>query len=589
VRNRIVYLAALSFLCVARLNGRALQTPLPFEAHFREQLYTVFNPIDSPWHIDALVGGYQRWADTAFSAQCDPCSRSPGALAALFFNEGCFTAQQAFAPNSGQSPLDPFLNDLLCPRIKYTDSGAVLIVSADYAVNDCWDIGLRAQLPIRKISVKRLHSPGTGSSIFGGNTIADVAIFDTETVDGATVDSFAFRLDFLSKLPIDCKQPGLSLPFVNYNNSAFPQTPITFFNLDMTDNPNLDNLPLGPDNRNAITVLQSNGIPPEPFGVDQALVQGLPALSANGTSLGLNQRARFILANNYTPLGANPGTQSQMWIVPTVDVPDDTLVSRAEIIRTQVARLLTCINPSAESLFTQCAGTSFDCQEQNGTGDLDIDFFARYIFCHEFLMEGFLGVRCPTGKQTQASTIFFLPLGNNGHTELKVGGHVRWNPIDWFIFNADALFSHALKHNESVAASFRGALVKNLGPTLCANIWWNYVQAHMDATWYFVQNSCWELSWHLGYEVYAKFKDHVCFGISSTTDCVGNVEPLDPSVLEQNTNGLSHKVYGDLCVGCYPLSCMAFRFFGGFNTVVAGQSMPKEHGYHLGALLSFDF
>jgi hypothetical protein len=586
----------IQFLCVAGLLGTVslmgvvIQTPLPFESYFRNQLYTLAKYSDEHcWHIDALFGGYSRSADTAFGARCDHCSHNQGALTTLFFNEPCFTAAQVFAPSSPPSPNNPFLNTLLCPRLRYTDSGVVMMVSADYHVDRHWDIGIRAQLPVRKIKVKRLQSPGTGSSIFGGESIVDVARFDTETVDGVSVDSFAFRLDFLSKIAVDCQQPGLSIPFVNYRNSAFPITPITMFNLDVTDNPALDNLPLGPDNRNAVTILQSNGIPPEPFGVAQSAVQGLPALSGDGTSLTPGGRARFVATNNYTALGANQTLESQMWVVPTVDVPNDALVSRAQIIDTQVQRLLTCIASSAEDFFTQCAGTSFDCQEQTGFGDLDSDLFARYNWCDAFLTEGFVGVRFPTGKKTEFNKVFLLPLGNNGHTEIKIGAHIRWQPCDWFIFNADALFARALPHTERVAATFRGALIKSLGLPACAKISWSYVEAHLDATGYIWRSECFESSLHLGYELYRKWKDHVCFNTQSATDCLGSVQLLDASVLADNTQGLSHKVYGDLCVGCYPTSWAALRLFGGFNVIVAGQSVPKEHGFQVGTQVYIDF
>jgi hypothetical protein len=581
-------------LCIMSMNictvlyGRTIQTPLPFEPFFREQLYAYTKSAEG-WQIEPLVGGYSRKADTAFASRCDHLSHNPGALAALFFNTGAFTATQALAGSTAPSPfINPFLNSLLTPRIKYTDSGVVIMVTAARHMNDHCDIGFRTQLPFRIIEVTPACNPGIGSSVFGGETIADVTEFKQENVGGATVDSFAFRLDFLSQLPADCQLPGLDIPFVNYHNASFPDTAITISNLDVTDNIDLDNNPLGPDHRNAVTVLQSNGIPQGTLGVAQSLVQTLPALSGDGTSLMLYGRARFVEANNYTPLGANPLLESQMWIVPTVDVPRDELVSRARIIETQVERLLTCIQPSAEAFFTDCAGTSFSCQKESGVGDMDAEMFARYYWCDSSLVEGFFGLRIPTGNKARSHAIFSLPLGNNGHTEVRVGGHVRWQPCNWFVFNGDALYAHACGATETVAAPFQGATVKNLGPYICANIAWNYVQAHLDATWYLMRTWCIDCSWHLGYEVYQKWRDQIHFNHFKATDCFSDLEPLNPCLLTRNTQVLSHKVYGDLALESQPTEWLACRLFAGFDIVVAGERAPKEHGFHVGAQLSLD-
>jgi hypothetical protein len=584
---------ALSTVCwfsllYSTLCAHTIQTPLPFEPYFRNQIFA-FTGVPNMWDFDVIVGGYSRKANRAFGTHCEHLNSNPGLLAALFFNACSFTGAQALAGGVAPTPsINPFLNSLLSPRIKYTDSGAVIIGNATRAIADNCVVGVRAQIPLRNIKVTLLSCNGPGSSLLGGETPAQVTEMKQETIDGATVESFAYRLDFLSALPVDCQLPGLMVPFVNYHNSSFPDTAITISNLDVTDNSNLNNLPLGPDNRNAVTILQSTTIPQGILGVAQADVQTLPTLSADGTSLTQNGRARFSVGTDYTSLGANYALQTQMWVVPTVDVSQDALVSRANIIETQVQRLLMCIQTSPEEFFEECAGTSFACQNEHGIGDMDVDFFARYYWNNDALVEGFFGLRFPTGKKADPRAVFALPLGNGGHTELKIGGHACYQPCTWFRLNSDILYSHVCKNQESVAAPFQGATVKNLGPIICANVGWNYLEAHVDATCSFVVCQCMETAFHLGYEVYQKWRDHVSFGIPKAIDCFGTLQPLYPCLLTAKTKALSQKVYGDFEIGYTPTLDMGFRLFVGFDVVVTGHNIPKEHGFHIGIECSWN-
>ncbi|HEV2916356.1 MAG TPA: hypothetical protein VGW78_01270 [Candidatus Babeliales bacterium] len=573
------------------LYAGTLQTPQPFEAYFRNELNAHTKSVTADWQIRTLIGGYSRHAKSAFANRCDHMGHNSGALAALFFNKANFTMAQALGTNIPFPTLNPFLNSLVSPRIKYTDSGGTIMLLAEKQMCDDCSIGFRTQLPFKTIKVKKTCSPGPGSSILGGETINDVTVFREETVDGATVNSFAFRLDFLSELPADCALPGLAVPFVNYHNPSFPGLPITISNLDVTDNSNLNNLPLGPDNRNAVTVLQSDGVPAGTLGVNQAIVQTLPALSGDGSSLTPHGRARFLFANNYTPLGLDTQEQSDMWIVPTVDVANDELVSRARIIETQVKRLLGCIQTSPEAFFCACAGDSFANQTESGIGDLDIDTFIRYYPCDDMqlLLEGFIGFRFPTAQSTNPRAIFALPLGNNGHAEVKVGTHARWQPSDWFVANIDLLYAKVCSAQKKVAAPFRGSVVKNLGPLLCANVGWNYTQGHADATWYLVRTRCINSYFHLGYELYYKAQDHICFNQFFARDCFGVRQPLNPCLLTRRTKQLSHKVYGDLALEWQPAQWVKTILFGGFNTVVSGNNVPKEHGFQIAVQLLMEF
>jgi hypothetical protein len=97
-----------------------------------------------------------------------------------------------------------------------------------------------------------------------------------------------------------------------------------------------------------------------------------------------------------------------------------------------------------------------------------------------------------------------------------------------------------------------------------------------------------ETAFHLGYEVYQKWRDHVSFGIPKAIDCFGTLQPLYPCLLTAKTKALSQKVYGDFEIGYTPTLDMGFRLFVGFDVVVTGHNIPKEHGFHIGIECSWN-
>ena len=119
--------------------------------------------------------------------------------------------------------MDPLLaTSILGPRVKYEESGAVLGFDVQHYINDCWRLGFRASLPAKKIRIKRLKSQGNGMSDLGGQTIDEFFGQRTETINGAQIKSYAYRLDFLSKLPYTCKPcPAAALSIVNYADKTF--------------------------------------------------------------------------------------------------------------------------------------------------------------------------------------------------------------------------------------------------------------------------------------------------------------------------------------------------------------------------------
>ena len=86
----------------------------------------------------------------------------------------------------------------------------------------------------------------------------------------------------------------------------------------------------------------------------------------------------------------------------------------------------------------------------------------------------------------------------------------------------------------------------------------------------------------IGYELYAKRKDKICFYGSTAKDFFGVQGTLDPCVLANRTNVVAHKARFEFF--CQTRSC---EFFAGWTHVFAGKNAPKETSWYLGIMIGF--
>jgi len=433
--------------------------------------------------------------------------------------------------------------------------------------DESWRLGFRASIPAKKIRIKRLASQGNGMSDLGGLTIDEFFGERTESVNGSTVKSFAYRLDMLSQLPYTCKPcPQSKLPIVNYADTDFPpNNPISISKQDVTN-----------QSRTPMSALKSTSgsLPTGTWAISQTTAQQLPALDANGSNLSNNDRGRFDASVNYTPLQNAESNQSMLFIVPSVAGASTT--QEARVIQAQVDEVLACIAAEAEDLFKNC-GISFSSQCVQGAGDLDTEFYTGHFFSPCVYAEGYVGIRLPTGKRSDNPLFVFRPpLGNNGHYELKAGVQGIWKPCRWAALRGDITGTAVLKATECVAASFTGAQIKNIGAPVRAQVRWNYYLIHADML--FTPPNCYGLGAVIGYEHYHKSRGHLDFCVPAAQDCLGAIQPLSSCVATKNTRAISHKVRGEVFVELLNW----LQVFGGGSRVFAGSSVPKETEWYLG-------
>lgn len=310
-------------------------------------------------------------------------------------------------------------------------------------------------------------------------------------------------------------------------------------------------------------------------------------LAADGSGGANGARLSFDPGTNYTPLSTNRAAQRQLFVIPNSTgygelLPDAAALKQTIdfIINSSIAALGP--NPVTDFLLSKCINICAPtCQRSTGIADLDVDIFAGYDWCDNGYAELYLGVRFPTGKRNKnAGNVYYQPTGNNGHYEFKVELDLAWHPCRWFGIHTDIAYSQVFRRTEKRAASFVGATIRNIGPSIDADVSYGYGVFDLDATFFHPENC--NLGMALSYQLYAKRKDKVRFCAPMALDLNGTAQLLDPTILENGTNALTNKLRGevfhrwDYC-----------DLFIGASRVFAGRNAFKETEAYIGIEISF--
>lgn len=612
-KRNLKILAALS-LCfsVTRVQAtiNAFTTPEPLARAYAYSHYPFARPDYGDckwWYLDIWGAGLYKSANFAFLNKDTTKKES---LSGIFFGADSFTLAETLAPASV-----PFLNPLIAsllitPNFDYRENTAFFgaNIEAAFGCERQWHVGIRTRVPFRDIKVALDSCCALAETL---NT-SDLYVLDNErwscpdctgttpppplTRTGSvpvgeeqTVhDVFAVRLDFASALFL--QQSGsptfIPTPLVTYGNgTTIPDTGIA--ERDVSN--------FVPD-RTPVYLIESDGgaLPTPPFAITQPMVEILPALPADGIGAGTGSKYVFGTDVDYAAgIGANPAAQRNYWVAPVIySFGDPTLniAPDANTIRTALNDLLQFHQLNTLALtpisFLAADGVTFDTQRNNGIGDFDVELYGRYDGCTccwgSWFTEGIFGVIFPTSKRiTTPNLLLKVQTGNNHHYEIKLGWFLGWNPCDWFAIKTDVWYHWALKGRESVAAPFVGATVKNIGPTIDANVSWQYFIGEVDFTFII---PCIEplIGFDLGYQAWVKRKDHVTLPVSSATDFVGIVEPLNASLLQYRTKRIAHTVKAEI----FKQTC-DWQLFAGWNHTFAGQNSLNDSDWYLGLEVYF--
>lgn len=569
------------------LNGREIRTPLPI-------YYTPYHyPLqwkdrkgdDWCWNVDVTGAGFYRSTDAAFD-ECD--SRCTVPYSTLVFGKADFTISESFPGGTlgvaqVSNPLAAVLE--ITSRYDYAESGAMfgLHVGTSFCEGK-YHTGFRAKLPYRDISVNEVCFEDVTSTGTGGPADSIYSVYRTRVQSDPPDDPtvvFAIRLDFLTQLNlIDYGVGGTKVPMVIYsdpNNSNH----ISIAGQDVTNDPVLaDNTGTPP----IAVIYSTNGAVPVTEQWADLPSNGNNALAANGAGFANNERGYFDQDTNYTSLGASTSNQSHLYVVPNLqEIGGSTsLAPEANAIYNAIATAVSdlAFDTNVDDFLAE-NGINFCDRRTKGIGDLLLEWYINGMWCEDSLLAEFkFAVRAPTGdKLCSCLTPLKQPTGNNGHTEIWLGGVLGYEICSKVMAHFDGYYAFALSHCESVAAPFTGATIKNLGPCVTADISWQYFQGNFALT--FLADEC--TGFAVGYQPYWKKCDKVCLNQSTATDLAGTPDqPLDASNLQALTRVVAQRVSAEFFMRTALCDITA-----GWGTIVAGSNATRDTDWYLMFKISF--
>lgn len=535
---------------------------------------------DESWQIQSWVTTYARSAQDAFwNPEKNKNTTKTASLSTLFFGKESFRVEEAFVNGMIQNP-SPLLaaNPAIAfshifPHLEYTETGAVFGVMFDKTLgdDDMWHVGSRLSLPVVVIDVDQ------DVSLTEVENIEDVVRYRLiQLNEDARGDNYeyAYRADFLSALSLPTSVDN-TIPVLRVEDGQVRLAEQTLSGNTSAINNGDEGLPA------AYVVKRSDETFPQvPFR--KTPTQVTTALAANGS--GSDNTAYFFkVGTDYTNLLKDRATLGTLFVVPRANDANTDITLQANALSLNKGILSDVLNqyffelgnqPVEEFLLEQ--GIDILASERIvGVGDMEWEVYGGYGDRNKWFIDLNLGLRLPTGKrQKNGQNVFFVSTGHNGHFELMAMLEGGWRPCKYFAFKLDGSVSHAFRRTEHLAARFTGSTVNSIGPDVEAKVSWTYFIAHVDLNFFHPYND--NIGMMVGYEFYARRKDHIKYDVETMKDFAGQTGTLDATAAAARTNSMSHKIRGE-----FFHRWNYFELSLGLSTIVAGRSMPKETEAHL--------
>ena len=561
---------------------------------------------------------------------CFDCDGKKVSLAKLFFGKETFHGVDAFNPDSIAQ--DSVLRTVpLTPVIDYSEKGIVLGIHFEHKVR-CknWRVGFNASLPIKKIEVEADLTCDTCCTLVEERTedplnLAERAFLkleylpdtDIQTVDVTSVgETYAYRMDLLNDLGLLEFPGGGSITVAGVDLGEKDE----FLNPGVKIFPAVAYRPKDDDIKAQLVTLDifDAADVPTSFEEPRSLAFGNPSdddndpgvieplvLPADGTiplnppasgSLDEKRSRYYRYVDQSTPYIISEADQETIFVVPSyarTNGNNNTMYSAGgmtikNLVEQRIRELdqdSCCSKRGPELLFSDFGVCLRDSECITGLGDLDTSIFVAYDFTERSFAEVVVGMRFPTGKKSKCpGSIYYVPTGNNGHFEAKIGVDGGWKSKRWFGIHAEAYYAHVLEAEEKRAAQFKGATIRGIGSCVNAKVKWGYFVGHLDMTVFHPENQ--NMGFTLGYEIYYKRHDKVrfcntCFG-DRAEDFYAEIVQLDSSLLEVDTNILAHKLRGQVYH-----RWNYFELYAGASRVLGGWNSMKESEVHIGFGINF--
>ncbi|MCK4500725.1 hypothetical protein KAU11_09505 [Candidatus Babeliales bacterium] len=570
---------------------------------------------EKDYGLKMWTAGYTREAHKAFLKHGTDSKE----LSALFFNKSDFYMNEILPDSYADIQTEyysPYLAiTKLSPRVTYEEKGISMGARFAYPIyKNKGRIGVRAQVPFRRIEIER-EDLGDKDT----NQLDDVLTKEVVTrgsTEGGTeakdVLARAIRMDFLQSI------------LYTANNETLLSFDAT------TGQAKIAGEDAGwhavPANRMAAIIHSPEGqVPKKPdryLGIHQDAAgvttpyKAPTNLPADGGVTDDTQYAFRVPAatdtTNYTPLNMHTGTivqklaaqqsAAKLWVTSVHENSSGLGGLGGTSLNNGSTKLWSAVDALVQSYhgniyeWLEDRNFVFESETRAGIGDIDLDFFYEHMFNEDLVGEVMVGVRFPTGANSDFSRNPYRPhLGNGEHFEIKIGGMIAWQPLDWMNVKFDTHYSFVLEGSEKRAAAFKGASIKNIGPATDADVDWGYFVGKLDLNLFHPKTDA--ISSVIGYELYYKAEDNIKFKNKTMESWLGqkwdttlatpawveNKQELDSGLAEKNTEAIAHKLRFETS---FRISKW-FELYSGGSYTFAGQNVPRETDMHGGFVVTF--
>ncbi|MFA6991215.1 MAG: hypothetical protein WC192_04165 [Candidatus Babeliales bacterium] len=556
-------------------------------------------------------------------------------LAQLIFGKESFTIGESFAGasavgNGYTENYNPYLDLVkIAPRVSYSEAGVFFGAKWDYPVwNNKGRIGIRGSLPIRWVRMERDNEAegnavGLQDQVVKGD-MRYVQPFDANAPkDGVISRITSYKLGLLNRLKY-INTDGYITSYV----SVAPAGQVTMGGVyNQADTINYGK---NPGSKIPFVLIKSNKAGEPPFHQGGALLvkNGIPQdgedagttirymnsevdatnnyklsdLPADGTIADGNKAYAFVTGQDYTNIDED--NLADVWAT-TINGANGQPIATSENQVNFVDDLLSYYNSDVE-YWLKDQGFVMATDEQTGLGDIPVEVFYQHSFNDKWNGELCLGVKFPTGNggSDYAGNPYRVQMGNGSHWEIKIGAFAAWQAIRCMNVKLDLSYNFALEDTEYRKASYKGATIKNFGPSAAANVDWGYFIGNLDFN--FTHPKSKKINGMIGYQLYYKTEDHIDFKdkdqlswLGKTwTDAAGHIADedefagtqwsdvnmtLDSHVARMGTESWGHRVRLE---GSYNLSKYCTTSVGGLYTF-AGQNLPVDADVHCACQIRF--
>jgi hypothetical protein len=221
--------------------------------------------------------------------------------------------------------------------------------------------------------------------------------------------------------------------------------------------------------------------------------------------------------------------------------------------------------------------------KKQGLGDLDVELGVGSTWlCGDLLTDLLLGVVVPTGSMIdQSKNYLAMPLGNNGHYEVRAGLQGTYDFNDWASLSAYGSYSWGLPAYEDLIPSFKGATAFGLIPSLTkAEVSWQQLLINADIMMY--PYYCCGVDF--GYQFLWKREDKFCKCSVTTNNGIDYQQTIDFDVMKPYSKRIAHKLKMSLFCDASD-SCQLSM---GLTQVIGGKNVAIEKDYFISLMVVFD-